>query len=118
MKHTLIYLRVSTQYQVKHGTAPNGFSIPAQRRACEALAKPLVVTSTGEFRRPGRDGSSRAEAGLQAAQSRGASDCEPGPLPRALEVHTAGSKTHPIRREISRAPSTTSHRHARHWAVE
>lgn len=46
MKHALIYLRVSTQDQVKQGMAPDGFSIPAQRRACQALAEHLGVTST------------------------------------------------------------------------
>ncbi|WP_166654998.1 recombinase family protein [Mycobacterium sp. BK086] len=45
----VIYLRVSTKEQATRGSDTEGFSIPAQRDACERKAHALAATVTKEF---------------------------------------------------------------------
>jgi len=49
VKQALIYLRVSTNDQANQGTEPDGFSIPAQRRACQLRALSLDAEVRAEF---------------------------------------------------------------------
>lgn len=66
MKHSLIYLRVSTNDQANQGTEPDGFSIPAQRRACLKKAEQLDADVTAEFMDRGESARTAKRSGLQA----------------------------------------------------
>ncbi len=44
-----LYLRVSTKRQAYKGGLPEGFSLPAQREACERLAADKELTVTREY---------------------------------------------------------------------
>ncbi len=57
-KKAVIYLRVSTQSQVKTDYDPEGLSIPAQREACCRKAKSLGATVVEEFKDEGVSGGS------------------------------------------------------------
>lgn len=52
----VLYLRVSTQGQVKTDYDPEGISIPAQRAACERKAAQLDLQIVDEYVEPGRSG--------------------------------------------------------------
>lgn len=45
----VVYLRVSTVEQAKRGAEPEGYSIPAQREACQREAERLEAEITAEF---------------------------------------------------------------------
>ncbi len=49
MKRAAIYLRVSTVAQATRGREPEGYSIPAQREACQAKAAELNAEVVGEY---------------------------------------------------------------------
>ena len=49
MKRAAIYLRVSTAAQATRGREPEGYSIPAQREACQAKATELDAEVVGEY---------------------------------------------------------------------
>ena len=49
MKRAAIYLRVSTAAQATRGREPEGYSIPAQREACQAKAAELDAEVVGEY---------------------------------------------------------------------
>jgi len=66
MKHSLIYLRVSTNDQANQGTEPDGFSIPAQRRACLKKSEQLDADVTAEFIDRGESARTVKRPGLQA----------------------------------------------------
>ena len=57
-KRAVLYLRVSSVSQVNTDYDPEGLSIPAQRRSCEAKAKQLGIEIVGEFVEPGRSATS------------------------------------------------------------
>lgn len=65
MKQALIYLRVSTNEQANRGSEPDGFSIPAQRRACLRIAKDLGVTAHTEFVDRGESARTAQRPGLK-----------------------------------------------------
>lgn len=69
MKQALVYLRVSTTDQANHGTEPDGFSIPAQRRACQLRARSLDAKVLAEFLDRGETGRNSKRPGLQALLS-------------------------------------------------
>jgi DNA invertase Pin-like site-specific DNA recombinase len=54
----VLYLRVSDPKQVHTDYDPEGNSIPAQRKACEALAKELGLDVVDEYVEPGRSAKS------------------------------------------------------------
>jgi len=56
VKRAVLYLRVSTQSQVKTDYDPEGISIPAQRLSCERKATQMGVEIVGEYVEPGRSG--------------------------------------------------------------
>ncbi len=49
MKRAAIYLRVSTVAQATRGREPEGYSIPAQREACQAKAAELDAEVVAEY---------------------------------------------------------------------
>lgn len=49
MKRAAIYLRVSTAAQATRGREPEGYSIPAQREACQAKAAELDAEVVAEY---------------------------------------------------------------------
>lgn len=49
MKRAAIYLRVSTAAQATRGREPEGYSIPAQREACQAKASELDAEVVAEY---------------------------------------------------------------------
>lgn len=56
----LLYLRVSTQRQLRTDFGPEGLSIPAQRAACTQTAEREGITVAEEYIEPGRSGKSIA----------------------------------------------------------
>ena len=54
----VLYLRVSSQGQVRTDYDPEGLSIPAQRQACEGKAKTLEAAVVREYVEPGVSGGS------------------------------------------------------------
>ena len=57
-KRAVLYLRVSTKSQVNTDYDPEGLSIPAQRRACEAKANQMGIEIVGQYVEPGRSATS------------------------------------------------------------
>lgn len=57
-KRAVLYLRVSSDGQVKTDYDPEGISIPAQREACLRKAANLGVEAIGEYVEPGRSATS------------------------------------------------------------
>ncbi len=49
MKRAALYLRVSTAAQANRGHEPEGYSIPAQREACQAKATELEAEVVAEY---------------------------------------------------------------------
>jgi site-specific DNA recombinase len=49
LKRAVIYLRVSSEQQVDRGYGDEGYSIPAQREACERKAAELGATVVGQY---------------------------------------------------------------------
>jgi site-specific DNA recombinase len=62
----VIYLRVSSDGQVNKAHNPEGYSIPAQREACERHAANLGATVIGEFVEAGYSGTTLRRPALQA----------------------------------------------------
>jgi DNA invertase Pin-like site-specific DNA recombinase len=62
MKRAAIYLRVSTVAQATRGREPEGYSIPAQREACQAKAAELDAEVVAEYVDRGRVGQDRQPA--------------------------------------------------------
>jgi site-specific DNA recombinase len=60
-----VYLRVSSQGQVRRGTDPEGYSIPGQREAIKARAETLQAEIIGEFVEYGVSGRTTHRAALQ-----------------------------------------------------
>ncbi len=61
----VFYLRVSTKEQAERGGREEGFSIPAQRQACERKAETLGATIVDEFVDRGESAKSAARPELQ-----------------------------------------------------
>jgi site-specific DNA recombinase len=49
MKRAAIYLRVSTNAQARRNREPEGYSIPAQREACQHKASTLDAEVVAEY---------------------------------------------------------------------
>ncbi len=49
MKRAAIYLRVSTSAQAKRNREPEGYSIPAQREACQRKASTIDAEIVAEY---------------------------------------------------------------------
>ena len=49
MKRAAIYLRVSTSAQARRNREPEGYSIPAQREACQRKASKLDAEVVAEY---------------------------------------------------------------------
>ncbi len=64
-KTAVIYLRVSTAAQVNKAIDPEGYSIPAQREACELHAERLGAEIAGEYVEPGRSATTMNRPALQ-----------------------------------------------------
>jgi site-specific DNA recombinase len=62
----IIYLRVSSDGQVNKAHNPEGYSIPAQREACERHAANLGAAVIGEFVEAGYSGTTLRRPALQA----------------------------------------------------
>jgi site-specific DNA recombinase len=62
----LLYLRVSTKEQASRGGEAEGYSIPAQREACQRRAESLGATIIGEFVDAGESARSADRPQLQA----------------------------------------------------
>ncbi len=62
----VIYLRVSTKEQAEKGGEAEGYSIPAQRQACQNKAETLGAIVAEEFADPGASGRTADRPGLQA----------------------------------------------------
>lgn len=69
-KTALLYLRVSTMRQATKGGEEEGYSIPAQRRACIAKATELDAAVLGEFVDAGQSARSADRPELQAMLAR------------------------------------------------
>ena len=57
-KRQVLYLRVSSDGQVKTDYDPEGISIPAQREVCERKARARGLDVVGEYVEPGRSATS------------------------------------------------------------
>jgi DNA invertase Pin-like site-specific DNA recombinase len=66
MKKCVIYLRVSTLEQVQKDHDPEGYSIPAQREACQRKAESLDAEVVAEFTDRGESARSADRPQLQA----------------------------------------------------
>lgn len=64
-KTAVIYLRVSTDKQVRTAHDPEGYSLPVQREACTRYAAQLGARVVAEFVEPGRSGTSTNRPALQ-----------------------------------------------------
>lgn len=64
-KRAVMYLRVSTAEQAHAADAAEGYSIPAQREACEAKARDLGAAVVGRFVDRGESARSAARPELQ-----------------------------------------------------
>src|SRR5215217_5105029 len=64
-KRAVIYLRVSTADQAHGADAAEGYSIPAQRDACERKARSLGATVVAEFADRGESARSATRPELQ-----------------------------------------------------
>ena len=61
----VLYLRVSSSGQVNKGLDPEGYSIPAQREACERHAAALGAEVISQYVEPGRSGTNINRPALQ-----------------------------------------------------
>jgi site-specific DNA recombinase len=61
----VLYLRVSTKEQAEKGGEAEGYSIPAQRDACNRKAASLGAAICAEFTDPGESGTTMRRPGLQ-----------------------------------------------------
>ena len=66
MSIAVIYLRVSTERQARRGGREEGFSLPAQRKACQKKARELGATEFVEFVDAGESARSSDRPQLQA----------------------------------------------------
>lgn len=64
-KRAVIYLRVSSSGQVDKARDPEGYSIPAQREACQRYADQLDASVVAEYMEPGKSGTSTKRPALQ-----------------------------------------------------
>ena len=64
-KRAVIYLRVSSSGQVDKARDPEGYSIPAQREACQRYADQLGASVIGEYVESGKSGTSTKRPALQ-----------------------------------------------------
>jgi site-specific DNA recombinase len=69
-KKALTYIRVSSSQQADKDYDPEGFSIPAQREACERKAKSLDAAVVGEFLDRGESAKTAKRQGLQEMLAR------------------------------------------------
>jgi len=70
MKRAAIYLRVSTAAQATRGREPEGYSIPAQREACQAKASELDAEVVAEYVDRGESAKTADRPELKALLSR------------------------------------------------
>ena len=70
MKRAAIYLRVSTAAQATRGREPEGYSIPAQREACQAKAAELSAEVVAEYVDRGESAKTADRPELQALLAR------------------------------------------------
>jgi DNA invertase Pin-like site-specific DNA recombinase len=63
--NAVVYLRVSTKEQAEKGGELEGYSIPAQRAACQVKARSLGAVVVEEFVDPGATGRTANRPGLQ-----------------------------------------------------
>ncbi|HYC82285.1 MAG TPA: recombinase family protein, partial [Solirubrobacterales bacterium] len=70
MKRAAIYLRVSTVAQATRGREPEGYSIPAQREACQAKAAELDAEVVAEYADKGESAKTADRPKLQALLAR------------------------------------------------
>ena len=70
MKRAAVYLRVSTVAQAKRGMEPEGYSIPAQREACERKAAELEAEIADEYVDRGESARSARRPKLQELLAR------------------------------------------------
>lgn len=70
MKRAVLYLRVSTAAQAKRNREPEGYSIPAQREACQRKAAAMGVEIVGEYADRGESAKTADRPELQALLER------------------------------------------------
>ena len=70
MKRAAIYLRVSTSAQAKRNREPEGYSIPAQREACQRKAASLDAQVVGEYTDRGESAKTADRPQLRALMER------------------------------------------------
>src|SRR4051794_34300468 len=70
MKRAVLYLRVSTDEQAGRDNTPEGYSIPAQRAACQRKAEMMEVSIVGEYVDQGESARSADRPQLQAMLGR------------------------------------------------
>jgi site-specific DNA recombinase len=70
MRRAVLYLRVSTAAQARRNREPEGYSIPAQREACQRKAASMGVEIVGEYADRGESAKTADRPQLQALLER------------------------------------------------